>query len=343
MQHPERLLGTLILFLSISLLSCESDPDIMNDDAPKSLFVWGYVDMQSGKHQVRIREAIQEEGNIYDLAQDSEMSLPKDSLLVKLILNTPSETVTLKMHPVIYPKEDGIFSVEQNIIHEVEYQIPEGTNCSLQVHNLVTGDSIRSSIVYANAPGFQYPRDNGWFEPKYYFNNVQEPFHVKFHIFNDLVQMLVTEIKYVDVLLNGDTVCRKAIFESQAIYGGNGYDEYNRTFPLDYIFNILNRVIPEDPQVKFRWFYRFNFKSLAASAGLRDYMQLGDRFNDNRKLAFTNMTGGYGLFYACDNSETGDIEPTHSFPDTLSNSPETLDLKFSRYIYQGIYIDPDHE
>ncbi|MEA1877958.1 MAG: hypothetical protein U9N86_13965 [Bacteroidota bacterium] len=50
----------VLLLLSFSLLSCESDPDIMNDDAPPALFVWGYVDMQSGKHQVRIRRAIQE-------------------------------------------------------------------------------------------------------------------------------------------------------------------------------------------------------------------------------------------------------------------------------------------
>lgn len=241
MQYPLRPIGTLVLFLLICLLSCESDPDIMNNEAPNSLFVWGYADMQSGLHQVRIREAIQEEGNMYELAQDPEQTLPTDNLLVNLILYTPSGTVVLKMNPVVYPKDDGIFSDEQNIIHEVEYPIPKGTSCAIQVINLVTGDSITSEIEHANAPGFLYPRDNGWFVPKYHFTNVEEPFHITFNIYHDLIQKLVTEIKYVDLLFNGD------------------------------------------------------------------------------------------------------IEPTHSFPDTLSSSPETLDLKFSRYIYQGIYIHPDHE
>ncbi len=344
MQYPARTIGTLILFLLICLLSCESDPDIMNNEAPNSLFVWGNVDMQTGKHQVRIREAIQEEGNMYELAQNPELALPTDSLLVKLILYyTPTVIVTLEMHPVVYPKDDGIFSKELNVIYEVEYQIHRGTGCAVEVKNLVTGDIITSSIEYAKAPGFLYPKDNGWFVPKYHFTFEEEPFHITFKIYNDLIQKLVTEIKYVDLLLNGDTVCQKVLFEGQAIYGGYGFDEYNRTFPLDYVFNIFNQLIPKDPQVKLRWFYRFNFQSLAASESLRNYMKLGDRFNDNRKLGFTNITGGYGVFYTCDDTETGDIEPTHSFSDTLSRSPETLDLKFSKYIYQGIYIDPDHE
>ncbi len=100
-------------------------------------------------------------------------------------------------------------------------------------------------------------------------------------------------------------------------------------------------MIPEDPQVQFRWFYRFNFKALAADYGLRTYIQLAERHSDNRKLFFSNITGGYGLFYACNFSETGDIEPTWSFADTLWESPATEDLKFSRYMYQGTYIDPD--
>ncbi len=343
MKYSTRSVWILIVFLLYSLSSCETDPDIMNDEAANKLFVWGCVDMQSGKHQVRIRESIQDEGDMFELAKDPKMSLPNDSLLVNLILYTPTETIVLKMHPVIYPKDDGVFATEQNVIHEVNYQIPKGSRCSLFINNLVTGDTITSPLVEVEAPGFLYPLDFGWYVPTYSFTNGEEPFHVTFNVYGNLVQKLVTEIKYVDLLLNGDTVCQKAIFESQPIYGGFGFNELNRTFPLDYVFNICNRIIPEDPEVKFRWFYRFNFKGFAASEGLRDYWKLGDRFNDNRKLIFTNITGGYGVFYACDGTETGDIEPSRSFPDTLSSSPKTVDLKFSRYIYPGTYIDPDHE
>ena len=52
----------------------------MNDMAPNKLFVWGFADMKSGKHQVRIRESIQAEGNMFDLAQDPTMTVPDDSI-----------------------------------------------------------------------------------------------------------------------------------------------------------------------------------------------------------------------------------------------------------------------
>ncbi|MCK5820423.1 MAG: hypothetical protein KAH17_00990 [Bacteroidales bacterium] len=339
-----KIIRFILLLLSVSLLSCESEPDIMNDDAPPALFVWGYVDMQSGHHKVRIRRAIQEEGNMYELAQDPKLLLPADPIRVNLIiysLEDDKNPTIIEMHPVVYPKEEGNFSSEQNIIHEVEYPIPEFSSCQVQIHNLASGEITSSGKVSAWAPGFLYPRKYGWYEPTFYFNNLEEPFHVHFKVYHDLVQKLVTEIKYVDVLENGDTICQKQIFEGQAIFGAGAFEDYIRAFPIEYIFNILNRVIPEDPQVKFRWFYRFNFKALAADHGLRTYIQLAERHSDNRKLYFSNIIGGYGLFYACNFSETGDIEPTWSFADTLWESPATENLKFSKYMYQGTYIDPD--
>jgi hypothetical protein len=314
----------------------------MNDDAPKSLFIWGYADMQSGRHQVRVRESIQEEGNMFDLARDPQMTLPSDPIMVELLINIPGETIILEMNPTIYPKEQGAFSVEQNIIHEVEYPIPKGTKCAVRVKNLETGKVAISSFVGVTAPEFSFPFDNPWFETQYSFTNDQSPFHISFAARSSMVEKYVMEIKYADLLQSGDTVCQMAIFEGQPFYG-TGSGVYNRPFPLDYLFNIFNRTIPDDPQVKFRWFHRFNFKCQAASEDLRTYLKLAERFNDNRKLLFTNIDGGFGLFWICDHTETGDIKPTLTFPDTLSTSPATNDLKFTRYFFPGTYIEPDHE
>lgn len=313
----------------------------MNDNAPKALFVWGYVDMHSGKHKVRIRRAIQQEGNMFELAKDPNLLLPVDPIRVELLLHSQLDTTIVEMLPVVYPKEEGTFSSEQNIIHEVDYPIPRGTSCSIQVQNLATGEIITSSKVNAPTENFLFPKNYGWYEPLYSFNTPDEPFYVEFSISRNLVQKLLTEIKYVDVLKNGDTVCQKAIFEGQAIYADGGFTRYTREFELDYLFNIFNRVIPNDPNVKFRWFYRFNFKDLVASSSLRSYLKLAERFRDNRKFYFSNINGGYGIFYASNYSETGDIQPTHSFPETLSTSSETKELKFTRYIFRGNYVDPD--
>ena len=116
-------IGVLTLLCIAILISCESDPDIMFDEAPNPLFIWGFADKHTGKHQIRIRESIQEEGNIYELAKDPGMTVPDDPLLVQLIIPGSSDT-TLNLNPVILPKEEGVFSSEQNIVYELEYEIP---------------------------------------------------------------------------------------------------------------------------------------------------------------------------------------------------------------------------
>lgn len=343
-----KIIRFILLLLSFSLLSCESEPNIMNDDAPPALFVWGYVDMKSGKHQVRIRRAIQEEGNMYELAQDPELLLPADPLHVDLIVySSVDDTIptVVEMYPVIYPKEEGNFSSEQNIIHEVEYPIPEFSSCQVQVHNLATGEIITSGKVKTRAPDFIFPYHIGWYDLQFNFTNPDDPFHVTFLSSENYVLKLITEIKYLDILNNGDTLFQKSIFEGLPIFGLSnsiGYVKaYNKDFQLEYIFNILNRVIPDNPEVKYRMFHRFQFKVWAGSSGLRGYIQLAERHSDNRKLFYSNISGGYGLFYACDYSETNNIKPTPPFITAIWESPETENLKFSRQRYDGYYIDPD--
>ena len=196
-----RTISLFLLLLSVSLLSCESEPDIMNDDAPPALFVWGYVDMQSGKHQVRIRRAIQEEGNMYELANDPDILLPADPIRVNLIVFSPTDTTVMEMHPVVYPKEEGNFSSEQNIIHEVEYPIPVFSSCQIQIHNLSTGEITSSSKVSVQAPGFTFPYYIGWYDMQFNFTNPDKPFHVSFQSSINNVLKLITEIKYLDILV----------------------------------------------------------------------------------------------------------------------------------------------
>lgn len=335
--------SVILLLLSFLLFSCESDPDIMNDDAPKTLFVWGFADYKSGKIQVRIRRAIQEEGRMSVLAKNSDLLLPDFPIKVEVQINNYA---SLEMHPAVYPKQEGPFSTEKNIVYELEHPLKPGTSCTLKITNLESGKTISSSIAYPQVPPFKYPVSYGWFEPKYNFTNPEKPFHVDFERSKSLVQKLVTEIKYVDLLTNGDTICRKAIFEGQPMYydiQDNGSDEatYSREFNLEYLFNIMNRTIPDDPMVKFRWFYRFNFVEWVADNTLRNYLQLAEKHKDNRKFFVNNINGGKGIFYSCNSIETGNILPTSGFFEALVNEPEIKKLKFTKFAFAGKYIDPD--
>ncbi len=180
--------------------------------------------------------------------------------------------------------------------------------------------------------------DNPWYAQEFSFTNVDKPFYVTYSAPAQVFK-LITEIKYLDVLHSGDTLYRIASFAGQPFFPYNR--EPSRVFDLPYLYNIFNRVIPDDPDVKYRKFYRFNFKGWAASKALQNYLQFGQKFRDNRKLSFFNINNGFGIFYSCSYGETGHIAPLNSFMDTLAKSPYLKDLKFVRWRHNGAFIDPD--
>ena len=317
----------------------------MNDNMTETLFVWGYSDVNTGMHRVRIRRAILEEGNMYDHAQNPNLLLPVDPLDVRIVLsNGQEENEEFQLNPVVYPKEPGAFSSEENIIHEGFYPFDPGETVKIKITNLTTGVITESDFAACVAGRFLYPVRIGWYEPMYSFCSKTEPFHIGIQEMGNEVQKFIIEMKYVDVLQSGEEVYQKAIFQSGDHYplGPYSHNEWKRYFPVDYLFNILRMKIPEpDPDLRYRSFYRFNFKSYAASNSLREFLDNGVRFSDNRRFYFSNITNGYGLYYATHWVQTGDIQPTSSWGDTLFTDDSLKYLKFSRYIYGGTWIDPD--
>ncbi|MCD6345954.1 MAG: hypothetical protein J7L96_00895 [Bacteroidales bacterium] len=326
--------------MALVLSSCEADPHIMNPDAEPTLFVYGCLDMNSGKHQVKVRQAIQVDGDVREYANDPDYILPDEPIRVSLIINEGILSDTLDFIPVIYPKEDGVFSSEQNIIHELDYPIIPGTKCRLLIEELISGKKCTAGAPAIAPPVFSFPNNSqNWYIQEYWFTKIGEPFHVTIPTTAG-VYKLITEIKYIDILTNGDTVYQKASFIGN-LYFPMGNSDYTKLFELKYIYNILNQTIPDNPDVNYRQFYRFHFKSWMGSGALSRYLHYGHRFTDNRKLRFSNITGGYGLFYSCNLGETDDIAPLWHFTDSLSKSPLTSHLKFVKWRYDGAYIDPD--
>jgi hypothetical protein len=325
--------------VALFLSACETDPQLMNPDADPTMFVFACLDLNSGKHQVRVRQAIQEEGDVRVSAQNPELILPLEPIRVSLIIRNNQSSDTLYFDPLVYPKEEGVFSSEQNIIHELEFQIKSGYEISLSVEGLISGYKCTARAPYMKPPVFTYPRNwYQWTVQEYRFTNIDEPFHVSITSMGPVCKLL-TEIKYLDVLKNGDTIYQKAVFAGNPYFPFSG--TYNKVFELSYLFNIFNAVIPDDPEVKYRKFYRFHFKAWKGSGALAEYLHFGQRHTDNRKLYFSNINGGYGLFYSCCYGEINDIAPLWYFTDTLNSSPATSHLKFIKWRHDGEYIDPD--
>lgn len=334
-----------VIMILMGAMSCESDPNIMNDDMTETLFVWGYSDVNTGMHRVRIRRAILEEGDMFVHAQDPNLLLPVDPLDVRLFLSArDGQTGEIELEPVNYPKDPGIFSSEENRIHEGYLPISPGDQVQLRITNLNSGEITQSSWVSCIAGRFTYPVWVGWYEPKFIFTSKENPFHIGIQEMGHEVQKFVVEMKYVDVLESGQEICQKAIFQGNDHYPLGTYSlvEWGRTFPVDYLFNIFRLKIPEPAEdIRYRSFYRFSFKSHAGSNSLREFLDNGVKLTDNRRFHFSNITNGYGLFYATHWVQTQNIQPTSSWADTLHTDPDLQYLKFSRYLFDGNYTDPD--
>jgi hypothetical protein len=123
-----------------------------------------------------------------------------------------------------------------------------------------------------------------------------------------MIYKLQMTIQYAEISENGDTLfCEKEYgfspvyvddppeyIDSRINYG----KEVTRAFAPSYLLNVFNRIVEIDRDVSFRVLYRIGFTVWAGDAVLRNYLQMAEKYDDNRKQFFSNINGGYGLF-AC--------------------------------------------
>lgn len=319
-------------FLIISMYSCTEEIDLYPDGQPEQLFVWGCLDGSGVLHQIKIRKGITEEGQDVDLFTDPSNYLPTGSIEVSLS-SEGDNPVYLK--PVLYPPQSGSFAQDSNIIYEGYDYLPDpGKKVRLMIKNLETGAETTSEINLLRGLSFTYPVPEA-VKASYDFNITDHPFHISWS--GGSVSIWSISIKYLDILSNGDTIYRKGTFYSD--YKDSSYPL--REFALDYLYSIFTKVIPDDPDVDYRMFCRFDFGVRAGDYNLYRYLSLASKFSDNRKLTFNNISGGRGLLYSINHTELKNIRPKDKFANALFYSDSVKHLKFSRFIYDGYFFDPD--
>lgn len=321
------------------MFSCNEEIDLYPDQYEGQLYVWACLDGTGGVQQVKIRKAIMGEKSLNELLEDPASYLPEDSLKVYL-LHEGGIPVYLK--PVVYPPQAGAFAEDSNVIYETPHYYPSpGEKHKLVITNLETGLVTSSEIISVNKPSFSYPVI-GSAKDKFYFTNSERPFHISWT--GDKVSLWLISLKYLDILLTGDTLFRRATYTgplSMGIPDNNGEYHYAREFPLAYLFMIFNKLIEEDPEVHYRMFYRFDFGIWSGDQSLGTYLETAQRFDDNRKQYFSNITNGAGLFYSMDRTLLKNVCPKDDFAAVLHRSDSVKHLKFSNFIFYGYYIDPD--
>ncbi|MCX6227473.1 MAG: DUF4249 family protein [Bacteroidia bacterium] len=310
---------TFRLILSAAILwglsiSCNNEIDMFPGDAPDMLYVIGCLDGSGTVQQVKVRRLINGKGDATVMVNDPAYYLPDTS--VRVYLEEPSG----------------------NIIYQLgDYGLAPGQTYTLKIENPANGKTLSSSISALMPAEFTYPVPAAVVHGKFRFTDPERPFHISYLPASATVWTV--SFKYLDFMLNGDTLFRKVTFSDTPKYAPQ--NEYGRDFQLAYVLGLLNKLILDDPMVDFRMFYRFDFSVWTGDEALANYLNIASRFTDNRKQYFSNIKGGMGLFFAVHHAKLKNVCPLESFNSVLADSSTIRHLKFVRFLYNGPYTDPD--
>jgi hypothetical protein len=244
------------------------------------------------------------------------------------------------MHP---PQTGGVFAQDSNLIYELARYFPyPRRSFTLRIENQTAGKELSSTIRTMEPAYFVYPEQFWVDRGKFNLTDQNRPFVV--HYGATPASVLTVSIKYVDIMYSGDTICRKANHSDPPLFLpliGSPQYENGREFTLNDWWLLFNRSIPDDPQVNFRQFYRFDFTLWTGDSAIAKYYDVANRFTDNRRQSFSNIEGGMGLFFAASHAKVTNVEPHEKFHLFLSTNDTTAHLKFLSHPFRGTYTDPD--
>jgi hypothetical protein len=316
--------------------SCSNEIDLYPDDAPEMLYVLGCADVTTGNLQVKVRKMITGNLDAYQMINDPDYYLPNSSVKVSIGGYPIGEVV---LNRVMYPPQTGgSFAQDSNLIYETSGLLFfSGQKYALRIEDSITGSTLTSSIPAVSRARFSYPTKESVVNGRFRFTDSQRPFYISYT--PAPASIWTISLKYVDFMKNGEMICRKANYHSPKQYGQHAV--ISQSFSLEYLWRIFGLAIPDDDSVDLRKFYRFDFTVWLGDEFLSDYMDVADRFADNRKQFMNNIEGGMGLFFSVSHERIQNVYPLEPFNVALANADTIRHLKFVRYPYDGPYTDPD--
>lgn len=330
-----RLILAVVILWGLSA-SCDNEIEIYSEDAPDMLFVLGCLDGTGSLQQVKIRKLISGNEDASLMINDPAYYLPDKPLSVFL---EESSGKSHQLQPQVYPPQTGgLFSQDSNVVYELKgYRPSPFRTCTLRIEDPDGGKTISATAQALLPVSFAYPTQESALQVRYTFTDPQRPFQV---VFGEAPASLLTvSLKYADIMLNGDTICRKANHTYPPDF--IPHPASGRAFPLNDVWLLFNRSIQDDPDVNFRMFYRFDFLVWTGDSAIANYFFVAERFADNRRQSFNNIDGGVGLFFATSHARLINVRPHEKFLSFLAVNDSTRHLKFSAAPYVGVYTDPD--
>jgi hypothetical protein len=330
------------LTLIILLPACNNDIDLFNPDQHKTYVVFGLLNSTDPLQQVKIRMTSVTDAAIGELMDDSTEFSATPALQVFIQEWQKDNYAVFSLERVLYPKEPGIFFNTRNDIYQTEIAPSPDMAYKLMIINPENGDLVTSKIFPVQTPKLGAPN---WPWIRYNFSNDGDPFNIRFyevpraHVY--LVQFC---IRYIEVYENGDTLFQRGSFVHWPRYVDdppeyspkhlNLGNEHNQHMPKGFTYNVFDSIIPDRQNLSYRQLICFEVAVWGGDQNLRNYVELGIKFSDNRKQSFTNIVNGIGFFGACSHVDCTGILPDRDFMDSLPLYSRTARLKFRTELYR---------
>jgi len=332
------------LVLVVLLGSCANDIDLFRQDQEKTYVVYGLLNSCDPLQQVKVRLTSISDAPLEELVTDSSEFSAPEGLQVMVQEWSDQDYAIYSLEPVNYEKDPGLFFNTANTIYESRFNPDLDMEYKLIISNPDSGDLITSKIVPVPAPVLGAP---SWPWIRYNFSNDADPFNIRFkEVPRVYIYLVRFTIRYLEVGFGNDSVIRENSYVFKPRYSNdppeyesvreNTGTEHNRHMTKIYTYNVMRISIPDRDQVLYRQLICFKVSIWGGDQNLRNYVELGIKFTDNRRYMFSNINNGIGVFGACSYSACDGVLPDQAFLDSLPFHTRTASLKFRSNLYKEI-------
>jgi len=322
----------LFLLSSILFSSCETDFTV-NADWKEVTVVYGLLDQSQEKQYIRINKAFLGNENAYVMASVADsINYNPNNLEVKIEKLSASGNVlaTKILTDTIMFKEDGLFSVEENIIYvfDTDNFLNEEKEYKLTITNKNSGNIISSQTKLIHNLSLMSAFNNSAYKMGFYsqtgdFSNTTiEWTHSK----NAAIYQMTLFVSYTEY--GADTIV-KTVQKVYPIIEYDGNPNMSQQITGEEFFNLLAYNIPSSTTVN-RRINNLDILFSVGTADLNTYINLNEPptgIVQERDL-FTNIDGGIGLFTARYNKMQENIFLTTTTKEAIATHLDSLNFIF---------------
>jgi len=326
-----------LLSLPGIFIACESEIDLYPDMEINEVVVYGILDCSSSSQIVKIGRLGSPKVHS-DNTFESLIEINPDTVQVSVQAWSGDIYGTYSLAPVESAEDPTTMAKFSGLFEPYEFM-----EYKLQVNGLNSGVIATAKTLPLSDPKVLRPGMSGipislgdtlnYFECKY--STVPRAMIYKTQI----------SIQYVEITEYGDTLFQESMYGFSPVFVDDPPDyidsrinygkEVTRAFAPSYLLNVFARMVDFNRDVVSRVLYRMSFTVWAGDAVLRNYLQMAEKYDDNRKQFFSNINGGYGLFASTSHTTVDGLRVDEKFLEMLSKDERTLDLKFRHFLWTG--------